>query len=134
MTDKAITLNEQQLFMIHKQAEKESPREACGMLAGKNGVVTLVLPVQNTEQGKTRFRMDPRAQLRAMELIEIEGLELLAIYHSHPKGKYHPSETDVRESTYEVVNVICSKVGRKWNSRAFWIEKGAFTEVPIVYG
>jgi proteasome lid subunit RPN8/RPN11 len=132
MTNKFITLNQQQLFFIHKQSEREAPREACGLLAGKDGVVTMVIPVNNAEPGSSRFRMDPKAQLRAMELVDIEGLEFLAIYHSHPKGKYYPSDTDVREHAYPVISVICSKVGRKWASQAFWIENGRFEEVPIL--
>lgn len=133
MTEKFISLTVQQLYSIHHFAQQEAPREACGLLAGTAGVVAMVIPVKNIASGNTRFQMDPRAQLRAMELIEIEKLELLGIFHSHPKGDNQPSSSDIRESAYPVINVICGRAGRKWNSRAFWIENSSFVEIPIVY-
>jgi proteasome lid subunit RPN8/RPN11 len=133
MTEKFISLTVQQLYSIHHFAQQEAPREACGLLAGTAGVVAMVIPVKNIASGNTRFQMDPRAQLRAMELIEIEKLEMLGIFHSHPKGDNQPSSSDIRESAYPVINVICGRAGRKWNSRGFWIENSSFVEIPIVY-
>jgi proteasome lid subunit RPN8/RPN11 len=75
--------------------------------------------------------MEPKAQLRALEQIEGEGLELLAIFHSHPKGPSMPSATDIAEAAYPVVNIIWSKAGRRWQARGFWIEAGLATEVPL---
>lgn len=38
--------------------------------------------------------------------LEREGLELLAIYHSHPKGSVHPSQTDKTQAFWRVPYVI----------------------------
>lgn len=101
------------------------------MLGGKQEVVELVLPVKNAAASRVRFQMEPKAQLRALEQIEAEGLELLAIFHSHPKGPSMPSATDIAEAAYPVVNIIWSKAGRRWQARGFWIEAGLATEVPL---
>ena len=128
---RSLQMTQAQLFSMHKQAQVEEPKEACGLLAGKDGIVTMVIPVQNIAAAKTKFQMDPRAQLRAMELIDIEKLELLGIYHSHPKGPSYPSATDLRENQYQVIHVICSKAGRKWMSKAFELDQYNFVEVPL---
>lgn len=131
MNDHILTLKRAHIFTMQHHINAEAPLEACGMLGGKDGVVVLVLAVKNAAASKVRFQMDPRAQLRAMEQIEAEGLELLAIFHSHPKGPSTPSPTDIKEAAYPVVNIIWSKVGRRWQPRGFWIEAGKVDEVPL---
>jgi proteasome lid subunit RPN8/RPN11 len=44
---------------------------------------------------------------------EDAGLELLAIYHSHPQGPEGPSETDIAMATYpEATYIIISLANR----------------------
>jgi proteasome lid subunit RPN8/RPN11 len=119
------------MFAMQRHINFEAPLEACGLLGGRESEVELVLAVKNAAESRARFQMDPRAQLRAMQQIEAEGLELLAIFHSHPKGPSTPSPTDIREAIYPVVNIIWSKAGRRWQARGFWIEAGQVEEVPL---
>jgi proteasome lid subunit RPN8/RPN11 len=131
MMIQSLTLKRAQMFAMQRHINFEAPLEACGLLGGKDQVVELVLPVKNAAESKVRFTMDPRAQLRAMEQVEALGMEILAIFHSHPKGPSVPSATDIEEALYPVVNIIWSKVGRRWQARGFWIEAGQVTEVPL---
>lgn len=131
MNDRGLVLKRTHMHAMQRHINYEAPLEACGLLGGKDGQVELVLPVKNAAESRVRFRMEPRAQLRAMEQIESEGLEILAIFHSHPKGPSAPSPTDVEEAAYPVVNIIWSKVGRRWQARGFWIEAGQIQEVPL---
>ena len=132
MIDHTLTLKRAHIFTMQRHITKEAPLESCGMLAGKAGLVEIVLPVKNAAESKVRFLMEPRAQLRAMQQIEAEGLELLAIFHSHPKGPSIPSPTDIQEAAYPVVNIIWSKAGRRWQARGFWIEAGKVDEVALM--
>lgn len=132
MTDHSLTLNRAHMFTMQRHIESEAPLEACGMLGGRNGVVELVLAVKNAAASKVRFQMEPRAQLRAMQQIEAEGLEMLAIFHSHPRGASEPSPTDIKDAMYPVVNIIWSKAGRRWQQRGFWIEAGKVEEIPLM--
>jgi proteasome lid subunit RPN8/RPN11 len=127
----SLTLKRAHMFAMQRHINFEAPLEACGLLGGKNGVVELVLPVKNAAGSRVRFQMDPRAQLRAIEQFESEGLETIAIFHSHPKGPSVPSPTDIAEASYRVVNIIWSKAGRRWQARGFWIEAGHAAEVPL---
>lgn len=131
MEKRGLTLKRAHMFAMQRHINYEAPLEACGLLGGKNGQVELVLPVKNAAESRVQFKMEPRAQLRAMEQIEAEGLEILAIFHSHPKGPSTPSATDVEEAAYPVVNIIWSKAGRRWQARGFWIEAGQIVEVPL---
>lgn len=131
MNDHTLILKRAHMFAMQRHINYEAPLEACGMLGGKDRQVELVLPVKNAAQSKVRFIMDPKAQLRAMEQVEAEGMEILAIFHSHPKGPSSPSPTDIEEAAYPVVNIIWSKAGRRWQARGFWIEAGQVEEVPL---
>jgi proteasome lid subunit RPN8/RPN11 len=131
MDNHSLTLKRAHMFAMQRHINVEAPLEACGLLGGKNGVAELILPVKNAAGSRVRFRMDPKAQLRAIEQIESEGLEIVAIFHSHPKGPSVPSPTDIVEASYQVVNIIWSKAGRRWQARGFWIEDGHAAEVPL---
>ena len=127
-----IVLTRDHWDAMRSQVSADAPLESCGLLAGTGEVVRQVIPVPNALQSPTRFRFDPYAQLAAFEQIERDGLEMLAIYHSHPKGPPHPSPTDIAEAAYPVATIIWSLQGDAWNARAFWIENGAFDVVSLV--
>ncbi len=42
-----------------------------------------------------RFEIDPRTRLTAMREAEVEGLEMIGHYHSHPDHPAQPSATDL---------------------------------------
>lgn len=91
------------------------PEEACGLLAGQGDEVSRVLPVPNVLRSAFRFRMEPRAQLEAMRAIEVEGLEMVGIYHSHPRGPAGPSAIDLAEAAYpEALHLIW------WPGKSGW--------------
>jgi proteasome lid subunit RPN8/RPN11 len=107
------------------------PLEACGLLAGKQDRVDKVLLVRNQAQSPVRFVMDPYQQLEAFEWIDSNGLILLGIFHSHPTGPETVSATDIAEAAYETVHIVCSRAGKQWKVRGFWIENGQTTEITL---
>lgn len=66
----------------------------------------------------TRYRIDPREQLRAFREMDERGEELVAIYHSHPVSQPYPSPTDRAEAHYP---------------DAFYVLVSLRTPVPEVY-
>lgn len=111
-----------------------APLEACGLLAGKEDKVERVLFVRNQAQSPTRFVMDPYEQLQAFEWMDTHALDLVGIFHSHPRGPETVSETDIREAAYEVVHLIWSRSEGSWRMRGFWIEEGQASEVALSVG
>lgn len=116
---------------MRDQVAADVPLESCGLLAGAGEVVQRVIPVPNALQSASRYRFSPAEQLAAFEEIEREGMEMLAIYHSHPRGPVHPSPTDIAEAFYPVVYVIWSPRDEGWQAGGFLVENGAFSEVPL---
>jgi proteasome lid subunit RPN8/RPN11 len=116
---------------MRRHVVAQAPREACGLLAGKQDSVETVLRMRNTEQSPVRFRMDAQEQYNAFEWIDANGLDLVGIFHSHPSGPETVSPTDIAEAAYDVVHVIWSRSRRTWNARGFWIEKDQVTEVIL---
>lgn len=109
------------------------PFEACGLVAGRASGAVEIISITNTLHSRVRFRMDPVEQLNAFNQIEEQGLQLLAIYHSHPGGPATPSVTDVSEAAYPgVVHLIWSRSGEQWDCRGFLIAGGRVSEVPVV--
>jgi proteasome lid subunit RPN8/RPN11 len=118
--------------MEHTRAE--APNEACGLLAGRDGYVTHVLPATNVaEDRQVRYLMDPYDQLDHFQTIEEQGLELLGIYHSHPASSAYPSPTDQSMAYYpEAVYAIVSLMyGNSPVMRAFRMIDGQVSEVAF---
>ena len=107
------------------------PEEACGLVGGRDGRAVRLYPVENTRHSPVAFEMDPLQQIKAMLAMEAEGLDLIAIYLSHPDGPARPSATDVANAYYpDAVQLIISLADRARPSvRAFTIIDGVVTEV-----
>lgn len=108
------------------------PEEACGLLAGLGKNVHVILPVDNILHSPVRFRMDPGQQLAAFQLIDDQGLELLAMYHSHPEGPDFPSQTDIAEAYYpETIYIILSGKDKDIYPYGYTIESGRVSQVTL---
>ncbi len=59
------------------------PKEACGILAGQEGVVAQVYPMTNTEDSPIGYAMDPKEQLAVEKKMRERGQRMAGIYHSH---------------------------------------------------
>jgi proteasome lid subunit RPN8/RPN11 len=110
------------------------PEEGCGLLAGKGLVPSRAFPVTNRLHSPVRFEMEPVEQLNAMLWAEENGLDIVAIYHSHPLGPVVPSPTDLSEFAYPgVVYLILSRQpeGETWQVRAFQIRNRQYEELSM---
>ncbi len=88
------------------------PQEGCGFLAGVDGWVNRVFPVDNILGSPTAYRMDPRQQVEALLAIEEAGLAPLAIYHSHPAGSAALSAADVAQITFPALILVVVALAR----------------------
>ncbi len=117
---------------MRRHAQSCLPEEACGLLGGQPGVARRAVPVQNATHSATRFRMDPSEQLAAMMEIEGAGMEIVAIYHSHPLGPSGFSETDVQEAAYrEVVHLVWAQQAGVWGCQGFRLDPAGPSPVRI---
>jgi [CysO sulfur-carrier protein]-S-L-cysteine hydrolase len=109
------------------------PAEACGFLAGSEGLVSHHYPVASLLASRTAYQMEPAAQLEALQEIEAHGRELLAIYHSHPHTPARPSARDRQQWHYpEAAMIIVSLVERQRPQiRAYRFQAGRFIDCPL---
>ncbi|MHC4192961.1 MAG: M67 family metallopeptidase [Planctomycetota bacterium] len=116
-----------------EQSRAEAPIEACGILAGRNGKAKRLYKMTNADKSSVDFMMKPKEQFRVAKDIRSEGLEMLAIYHSHPEAAAWPSAKDIQLAlTPEVTYVIVSlQASNHPVVRGFSIENSDIAEVPI---
>lgn len=115
------------------QARTEAPLEACGLLAGNDRRVQQLYTMANTDQSSDHFMMAPEEQFTVMKDMRAKGLEMLAIYHSHPASPARPSEEDIRLAfTNGVLHVVLSLQDSSVPEvRAFNINDGLVSESEL---
>ncbi len=115
------------------QAKALAPIEACGILAGKDNKAEKLFEMTNADNRSDHFMMEPKEQFAVVEDIRSAGLEMLAIYHSHPETLARPSAEDIRLAlTPDVIYVIVSlQDANDANVKGFCIENSTVTEVPV---
>ncbi len=128
-----LTIPEHVWEQLCRHVDQCLPEEACGLLAGTDRRVEIAFPVTNSLHSPVRYRMDPKEQLASFLTIEERGLDLLAIFHSHPKGPEYPSPTDLAEAFYpDSAYLILFPSHENWGVRGYHITPEAVIEIHIV--
>lgn len=118
-------------------ARRAYPNEACALLAGHDDggtrTVTRVYALPNVEASPTFYRVEPRAQLAAMNEMDDHDWELVGIFHSHTFTEAYPSRTDVQLAAYpDAAYLILSLADVDVpDLRVFSIRDGDVTPVPL---
>ncbi len=115
------------------QARAEAPVEACGILAGTDRRVQRFYKMANTDQSSEHFMMAPEEQFAVLKDIRTKGLEMLAIYHSHPAGPARPSPEDVHLALTDGVLYVVLSLQEPSDPevRAFNIDDGVVSESEL---
>src|SRR5204863_315325 len=86
-----------------------------------------VLALAEALGSPTRFESEPRSLFQAHRDMRQRGLEVLAVYHSHPSSAPVPSKTDLeRNWSEDVVNLIVSLVTDPPTVRAWWLTADSY--------
>jgi proteasome lid subunit RPN8/RPN11 len=120
---------------ILTHAAAELPAECCGLLAGTIseggdiGLVTHRFTLVNELASPTEFLSEPRSMFAAVKAMRAAGVDVLAVYHSHPTGAPIPSRRD-RERNYSegVVNLIVGLATGVPEVRGWWLDAASYTE------
>lgn len=130
-----LFLTEEQARALLRHAIETAPQEACGLLAGVGEQVQAVIPIANSAADPRHFyRLDDTAFARALLQLDRQGLDLVALYHSHPHGDPIPSPTDVQQATYPDTPYLI--IGLRGEPRlAVWqMRYGEVTPVKVIIG
>ncbi len=114
-------------------AKSESPLECCGILAGKEETVTHIYKMKNTENDPDKYFMEPKEQFVAIKDMRAKGIDMLAIYHSHPHSPARPSGVDIKLAFYpDAIYIIVSLMdAAKPVIKGFLIKEGKVEETAI---
>ena len=141
-----IKLSTRLIEEMRRHAEREYPRECCGLLigriedGGRTRVVSETYPVENEfEEGERHHRMSigPLDYARAERLYAGRNLGVVGNYHSHPDHTAVPSKFDLEHlapwptMSYVVVSVREGKAVelRSWELEA---DRSRFKEEEVV--
>ena len=114
---------------------RETPmQECCGLLAGNEGVISTLLAATNAAiASATSYEIAPEETFTLMREMRSAGLDLLGIFHSHPKGVNQPSATDIELAYYPDTPyfILSPQADVAKPVRAFEIREGKVTELKI---
>lgn len=117
-----------------RHARNEPRTECCGLLAGRDGVITKIFPAKNALASPTAYEVAPQELFQLFRRMREEGLEHLGHYHSHPASENVPSPRDIEQAGYpnEAYFIISPQPGASRPVRAFSIRDGNAAELEIV--
>ncbi len=81
-------------------ARREAHIECCGLLAGRDGVITAIFPATNALASPTLYEIAPRELFELFRTFRDLGLTHLGQYHSHLASENVPSPTDIEQAGY----------------------------------
>ena len=120
-----LTISKELYNQLIDHAINQLPIEACGYLAGKEGVIEKVYNLTNIDQSADHFSFDPAEQFSTVKDARKNGLEILANYHSHPSTPARPSEEDIKLAyDPDISYVIVSLANIEPYAKSFKIRDG----------
>ncbi len=120
---------------ILEHAYQAQPREAIGLLGGDaEGTIKKWIPLPNLA-GLGSYLADPRAQYGAFRQFKSEGIEPIAVYHSHPGGGIRLSAEDLKFARQLPFIQVVIALARPYNLRvevaAYQLTESDLREVPV---
>jgi proteasome lid subunit RPN8/RPN11 len=91
----SISLTAGQIEELVSIAKDVLPDESCALLLGENNAVVEILPMRNVDESPVTFSIESTELVDAYNLAESKGLQVIAIFHSHP-AQPSPSSTDIK--------------------------------------
>lgn len=136
----SLRLSRQHLDEIVAHCLASYPDEGCGLLVGEpaadaGGTARTVRchPTANAAASATRYVVDPRDHLRIDRAAEVDGLEVIGVFHSHTHTDAYPSPTDVADAPDPGWHYVLVSLRQDVAAlRSYRIEGGAISEEAVV--
>ena len=121
------------LHTLLAEVRREPRLECCGLLAGRDGVISVVLPARNALASATAYEIEPAELFSLFRRMREERLEHLGIYHSHPQGENAPSARDLEQAYYPdaAYFILSPQADALRPVRAFRMYNGRAAELAI---
>lgn len=132
-----LNLKQKQFELLKKHAYHHDPIEACALLFGKISVedyyMEKLVLVPNSRNSPVEFEIDPQIMIDELSKAQIEGLNLIGFFHSHPAASY-PSTIDLQNMKFwmDYVWLIFSLTENK--IAAYFIKNNILEKVQLRIG
>ena len=129
----AVRTRREAVQQMLSAARAAGPQECCGLLGGRDAVISAAFPAPNALASTTAFAISPEELFRIFRAMRDAGLEHLGIYHSHAASENVPSPRDISRAFYpDAAYFIVSPAAQAKSAvRAFRIRDGLATELQI---
>jgi [CysO sulfur-carrier protein]-S-L-cysteine hydrolase len=132
LSEMIVSLTESVRAAIEAQALAASPYECCGLLSGKDQLISAAHPLRNeADRPLTNYFASPEDMFSAMRRMRDAGHQMLGIYHSHPRSKAYPSPTDVQMAFYPEAIYFIISLEPQIELRAFKINHAIIEDVSF---
>ncbi|MBX6377408.1 MAG: M67 family metallopeptidase [Clostridia bacterium] len=132
MSNRSLEIPREMFDAMVRHAQEHKPLEACGLVGGREGRAERFFPTPNAAASPVYYTVPPQDILRVMRQLDRDGLDLVAIFHSHPASRAYPSETDIRNAHYpDAVYLILSLAAEAPDLRGYRIVEGTVEPVEV---
>jgi len=116
-----------------EEARHDPSMECCGLLGGRDAVISAIFPAPNALASPTAFEIAPEVLFRFFRHMHSSAVDHMGIYHSHPTGDNAPSPRDVECAHYPGVAyfILSPRPDAPRPIRAFSIRDGRIAELTI---
>lgn len=110
------------------------PEEACAILGGivdtDMHVVQKIILLENVDHSPVSFSVSGDQLIQAYNQMDRLGIDVIAVFHSHPRSAAVPSSKDRR---YMEINSVIWPIYSVYDDvmRA-WISDGDVSEIPVI--
>ncbi|MEU7853663.1 M67 family metallopeptidase [Nonomuraea sp. NPDC049141] len=128
-----LTIAQELVDQIVAHARADHPDEACGVIAGRDGVPERFVPMENAERSPTFYRFDSMEQLRVWRDMDDRDEVPVVIYHSHTATEAYPSRTDVTYASEPDAHyvLVSTRDEHETEFRSYRILDGVITEEEV---
>jgi proteasome lid subunit RPN8/RPN11 len=129
----AVRVRAEVLKQMLEHARREPQMECCGLLAGREGVITAIFPATNALASPTAYEIAPKDLFQLFRTLRAEGLAHLGHYHSHPSTENIPSPKDIEQAGYpdHAYFIVSPRADAPRPVRAFFIRGASVQELYI---
>lgn len=130
----SVRVRQEILNEMLAHARRELKIECCGLLAGRDGVITAIVPATNALSSATTYEIEPRELFELFRDLRKKELTHLGQYHSHLSTENTPSPADIEQAGYpdQAYFIVSPRADAPNPVRAFSIRDGAVQELDII--
>ncbi len=132
--DEPIRIHAEILQKMLEHARSEPRIECCGLLAGRDDLITHIFPAANALASPTTYEIAPKELFELFRTLRERGLTHLGHYHSHLNSENYPSPTDIEQAGYpdHAYFIVSALATAPKPIRAFSIRNGNVRELDVL--